>query len=761
VAKLTTAYVELIPSMQGSESIIAQALVPSASAAGDAAGQAAGGRFGGKFTAALAGGAVVVGGLVAAATGLYQVGAIFDDVSDTIRAGTGATGEALAALEADAAAVATTVPASFEAAASVIADLNTRMGLTGETAQTVGAQYLEAGRILGETVDVNTTTAAFNAFGIAGEDVSGALDSLFQVSQATGVGMNELASSAQAQAPALQALGFTYEDTIALVGGLDQAGLNSTAVMSSMSRGLVTLARDGEEPQAAFQRITGEIEALVGAGDQAAAIDLAAGIFGTRGATQFVGAVESGTVALGDLMGGLNATDDTILGVGRDTMDFAEAWTLVKNQALAFLEPIGSLVFSGLGQAMLAVSDGLGQLPAFFEPIMPLLLAVGSAFTSAFGGVGESFGPLIPQFLELAASVSPLTIVLQALAPSLPMLAGLLGELAATVGGALGQALAVVMPLLTQVAGIVAGALGQALGIVIPIIVELVGVLGPILGTVLEALMPVLGLVAGFLGQVFTAVSPLITAVLALAEPLLGLLAPVLQLVGALLTPLIGLLLAIVTPVLDLAIGLIEWLMPGIMLVVGGITALVGWLVEGITWFVNLVTGAEDAGADLEAFLGGFEGMVGDFFAGIGGWLVDSGEALIQGFIDGIMGMVDAVGDAVGGVMDFVGDFFPNSPAKRGPLSGSGWTAIGKSMGAIEAQFASGATGRIDDVIRRAVAVPSPQVTLRGEGLGIDGVAGAGGGPLVEQHWTVPEGLSAGEIAELSAQTTSFALRRL
>ena len=88
--------------------------------------------------------------------------------------------------------------------------------------------------------------------------------------------------------------------------------------------------------------------------------------------------------------------------------------------------------------------------------------------------------------------------------------------------------------------------------------------------------------------------------------------------------------------------------------------------------------------------LGGIPGRVQGVFSGVGSWLVNSGRSLIQGFISGIRQMLGPVGDAVAGIVDFAAGFFPNSPAKRGPLSGQGWTNLGRSGKAIAEQFASG-----------------------------------------------------------------------
>ena len=164
------------------------------------------------------GGLAIGAAVVGAFKGLYEVGSIFDDVADTIRIGTGATGKDLDGLVEVAKRVGTSIPTSFEEAGTAVADLNTRLGLSGDTLETVASQYIVAGNILGEAVDVNATTAAFSAFKIEGDNVIGAMDTLFQVSQATGVGINELASGAQAMAPAMQTLGFSFEDSVAMVG---------------------------------------------------------------------------------------------------------------------------------------------------------------------------------------------------------------------------------------------------------------------------------------------------------------------------------------------------------------------------------------------------------------------------------------------------------------------------------------------------------------------------------------------------------------
>jgi hypothetical protein len=131
-----------------------------------------------------------------------------------------------------------------------------------------------------------------------------------------------------------------------------------------------------------------------------------------------------------------------------------------------------------------------------------------------------------------------------------------------------------------------------------------------------------------------------------------------------------------------------------IIVAIGALVGAIIWVATQTTFFqdawlvmVDIFTNSVGMFSDFFANTGGmfadffsntigmfvdFGKNIGDFFAGLPDMALDAGKALIQGLIDGITGMIGAVGDAIGGVMDFVGGFFPHSPAKRGPFSGSG-----------------------------------------------------------------------------------------
>lgn len=109
-------------------------------------------------------------------------------------------------------------------------------------------------------------------------------------------------------------------------------------------------------------------------------------------------------------------------------------------------------------------------------------------------------------------------------------------------------------------------------------------------------------------------------------------------------------------------------------------------------------------GGRILGYIGSIPGKIIGLFAGAGSWLLDSGAALMNGFKQGILNAVEGVKSAVKGALQKVRDFFPFSPAKVGPFSGSGYTSVsgehlmrdfGKAIGA-QGAFVR---GQVDSVL--------------------------------------------------------------
>lgn len=454
MAEVAKATVTIIPNMQGAQQSITSQLGDICGSAGDSASGIAGNSFLSGFAGKLGALKGVMSKVLPAASvaavgkALFDIGGEFDEMTDTIVIGTGASGQALEDLKKSAMDMATTVPVSFGDAGNIVQDLNTRLGLTGDTLTKVGTQVAQVGEMTGEAFDTEAFSGAMSAWNTSAEDMSGQLDTLFAVSQSTGIGINQLTGIVESSAPQMRALGFSFEETAAMAGMLDKAGLDANGTMSKMSKALTTLAKDGEEPGDAFKRVTEEIGGYIEKGDEAAAISAASDLFGTRGATQFVAAVQSGSMSIDEFAAAMSDSSGIIGETQQGTMDFAEHVEVLKNQFKALLEPMGSAVFSGLSTVMGTLTTAFGafvngpgqKIAEVFKDIVAFGKDVASTFMEAFSSAAgaESFGGALKTVGSAAKSLfSALRPVFNTLKS---LLSAVIPPLARLVGGALGTA---------------------------------------------------------------------------------------------------------------------------------------------------------------------------------------------------------------------------------------------------------------------------------------------------------------------------------
>lgn len=456
VAKAT---VTVIPNMQGAQQAITTQLAAASGSAGTAASTAAGTAFAGGLgtkLGALKG--VMTKALPVAAVGavgkaLFDIGGEFDEMTDTIIVGTGASGKALEDLQGAAKDIATTVPVSFGDAGNLVQDLNTRLGLTGDTLTTVGTQIAQVGDMTGEAFDTEAFAGAMSVWGTAAEDMSGQLDTLFAVSQSTGIGMNDLTGIVESSAPQMQALGYSFEDTAAMAGLLDKAGLDAGGTMSKMSKALTTMAKDGEEPTEAMKRVTEEIQGYIDKGDEASAINVAADLFGTKGATQFVAAVESGSMSIDDFASAMGDSAGIINDTQNKTMSFGDRVDLLKNQFKELLEPMGSAVFAGISKVMEGITTAFGAfvdgpgavIGSIFNQIVDAGKSVMETIGDAFGKTA-GFDSLSGSAKTLGNTISTVFKTVKPFAQLMIRLGGaILKPLAKVVGTLLGAAFRVLV----------------------------------------------------------------------------------------------------------------------------------------------------------------------------------------------------------------------------------------------------------------------------------------------------------------------------
>lgn len=643
MVEIARATVTIVPNTRGAEKSITDALVPAAGDAGSKAGEKSGtglldglkSMFNGGLSSlksVMTGGGAELGGVlssslgaatsalmpvaVAAAIGkmLFDIGQQFEEVENTIIIGTGASGEALETMVNDVKNVTNSIPAGLGAASQTIADLNTRMGLSGPIAEDLARNILEVEKMTGDAINVNDLTGMFNQFGISGDMAVDKMNVMWAVSQNTGLSFNSLASVLKNNSAQLQMLGFSFEESAAMAGALDKAGIDASGVMSKMSKALTTLAKDGEEPQEAFRRVTDEIGGFIKEGNDAAALDLASELFGTKGAAQFVNAVKSGALEVDNLTSVTELAGGTIDETAQQTMTMGDKIAIMGNKFTNALQPFGTLVLGVvtpcvdflshavdvLTSAFSALTDGI---MAGIQPAMQAVEPVITSITEAFGGTTSEGG----------------------------ILDGMLNTIITTIGN-----------------------VGSVIGSIVAVVIS---ALMPVIQGIFTALSPFVSFIMNIMSVAFTVVQQIVGFISALFQTIVNFVTGSENATA----PLEGFFSNLWSMISSFA----QTIWNGLMAFIAGLPGqivnfflnlpnLIGNLFQMAAGLItSLLTGAKDAVA-------GIPGMIVGFFASlpgqIGAFLSNAGSFIISA--------LNSAKDAVAGVPGQIANFFSSLPGQ-------------------------------------------------------------------------------------------------
>ncbi len=443
-------FIELSPDVEGLKKSVG-GLGGKLGGAFDKLGEMAGGSLSGgiggavsKLTSAMPGGplgAVAAGvgvGVVAIGASLYKLGGEFNKAYNTIKVGTGATGEALEGLQTSFKNVAKGTAASFDDISVAIADVNTRTGATGAGLENLSDSMLKMSKLTGSDLasTIESTTHLFEQWQIPVEEMPGAMDKLFIASQETGIGVNELAEAARKSGSNMRQFGLSFDDSIAILATFDKAGLDSAAVSTALGKAIASQdsavkkaqkeveksAKDYEKVQAslagktklsaeeqkklaeAYDRtvdaqnsletamgplpdmLEDQIMAMKGAETQADANAIAIGVFGAKAGPQLAEALRNGLISIDDLKASLADSEGAIDQNVKATETFGDKMGRFKNQMKVALEPIAMGLFDAISGALEFVTPALtkfteviGAVVGWVMKCKPLMIAFGVA----------------------------------------------------------------------------------------------------------------------------------------------------------------------------------------------------------------------------------------------------------------------------------------------------------------------------------------------------------------------------------------------
>lgn len=313
----------------------------------------------------------------------------------------------------------------------------------------------------------------------------------------------------------------------------------------------------------------------------------------------------------------------------------------IANAFMSVGQTLAPALMTILPQVIQAFSDMFAQLPGFIAKYgQPMLEAFGSLFATLAGQI-PSFMTSLGQAL-----ITGVKVAFSAISDNSAAIAGFISGFGASLASGLQTLGATVVAALPSI--------GQSIATALP--------------TLIPALM--------------SAITSVITS---LAAALPGIAVAIINqlpaIIGGLATGIVNGLPTLLGAFISVATSIAANFPRIFMAVALAVPAIIG----------NIARPFAGLGGRILGYIRSIPGKIMGLFAGAGSWLLDSGAALMNGFKQGILNAVEGVKSAVKGALQKVRDFFPFSPAKVGPFSGSGYTSVsgehlmrdfGKAIGA-------------------------------------------------------------------------------
>lgn len=526
------------------------------------------------------------------------------------------------------------------------------VGAAAVAAVTVGTLGTALAKGFSRLTALDNATAKLEGLGHSAESVQTIMDSALGAVKGTAFGLDEAAGVAASAVAAGVKPGADLQRTLSLVA--DASTIAGTS-MGDMGAIFNKVAGTG--------KIQGEVIAQLGERG-IPILQLLADEMGVS-ADQVADMASRGEIDFARFQNAMEA------GMGGAALKSGETFEGAVANMNASLGRIGagflSPVFEQLAPTITAITEAMGPLETiaaelgtqFGEFLVPIF----ETFRDMLAG-GFDFSP----FLELAGYLSPIGLAFQVLAPVLPQIAAMLGQVASVIGGALGTVIQAVLPVLTG----------------------LVGMFTQFIADVIPPLLPLITLLAQTIGTLLVAVLPLL-------EPLMGLVGAILPELAAFLQLLIPIVVQVVSAIADLMIPIVDTLVA----VLGGL----------ITFLTGVFSGNwEQAWQGIvDMFTGLWEGLGNIFKVVVNGWI-----DVLNGFLGALNEAGNFISDVTGGAIDI------NIPSI--PHMAEGGTVLPRRGGTLAVLAEAGRAESVVDtgLLNRALEQGIPGSSSRGSGAEIN-----------------------------------------
>ncbi|EOA3442779.1 phage tail tape measure protein [Enterococcus hirae] len=280
--------------------------------------------------------------VAAGAAGLAAFSEV-DEALDTIITKTGATGDQADRLSKSFENVGSNTHLPLQTVGEAIGEVNTQFGFMDKKLEDSTNYLLQYAEINETDVSQSAIFArqAIEAYDMSYDDLNSVLDVTTKTAQNTGQSVDDLMQKAIDGAPQIKQLGLSFGEGITLMGQFEQAGVDSSAALSSLSKATVTYAKDGKTLSQGLGELQDKIK---NASSETEAINAAAEIFGNKGGPRMADAIKRGTLNLEDLAKVASESGGSVGSTYEATLDPIDKVNMAMNNAKLAMASVGESV---------------------------------------------------------------------------------------------------------------------------------------------------------------------------------------------------------------------------------------------------------------------------------------------------------------------------------------------------------------------------------------------------------------------------------
>ena len=354
----------------------------------------------------------------------------FDEANAAIVEGTGATGDALEDLNVqaqDAFGRIANANQDLTGIAGILAELNTRFGVTGDEAEDLSVKVANFAQHTGTdgARAVDEMANIMKRWGLDISDADGLMDDLTTANQACQLSVDQLAGYLSNNSVQFQELGYSTEDALAMLISLSDGGANVGTIMGSLTKAVSNLSSETDDVPGAFQDA---IKAIEESSSVSEALQAQVGdtgktveeIFGKRAAQELAANVQNGSFAVDQWSDALQNNHGILEQTTDDATTMQDAWSQATNNVSLALSqtfaPAISDVVTKVAEVITQVAQVVQDSPALQAVLTGVAVALGIvaaalAISSIIQGVTAAFG-----MLNTVMLANPIFLVVTAIA---------------------------------------------------------------------------------------------------------------------------------------------------------------------------------------------------------------------------------------------------------------------------------------------------------------------------------------------------------